>query len=139
MKKYIFLIIILAFAFTTINAQSYKIIVNNSNNVSSITKAELANFLLKKAKVWSNGKEVFPLDLNPKSATREQLTKEILGKSIAQVLAFWQQSVFAGKATPPVELDSDNKMIEFVKNTPGAIGYVSANTNTDGVKTVPLN
>ncbi len=139
MKKYIITLIIAIIAGYTVQAQAYKVIVNSSNTTSSLTKTELSNYLLKKRAKWSSGIEVVPVDLGTKSAVREAFSKEIHKKTIAQVRAFWQQSVFAGKETPPRELDSDTAVIDFVKSNPGAIGYVSPAANTAGVKVIPIN
>ncbi len=138
MKKYISFIIIVLFA-AAVNAQSYKIIVNTSNSVTSLTKAEASNYLLKKRSTWSSGTEVAPVDLVAKSSVREAFSKEIHGKTTAQVRAYWQQSVFSGKETPPREMETDDKVIEFVKANAGAIGYVSAGANTTGVKVITVN
>ncbi len=139
MKKYFFLFAIFLFVIGTVNAQTYKIIVNNSNSTTSLSKAEVSNLFLKKKTKWSSGTEVKPVDLSPKSDLREAFSKEIHGKTIAQVRAYWQQTVFAGKATPPSEMDGITKVVEYVKANPGAIGYVSADANVSGVKVLSIN
>ncbi len=82
--------------------------------------------------------EVAPVDLSSKSSVREDFTKDIHGKTVAQIRAFWQQSVFSGKETPPREMENDDKVLEFVKANKGAIGYVSAGANTAGVKVITV-
>ena len=139
MKKYIILLIISAIAVTTANAQTYKVIVNNGNAVTSLSKSEVSKYFLKSQKKWSSGTEVTPVDLKASSSVRERFSKEVHKKTIAQVRAFWQQSVFSGKDTPPRELTNDSQVIEFVKSNPGAIGYVSSGANTQGVKVITLN
>ena len=140
MKKYIVLVVVaLLVVNVQLNAQTYRIIVNNSNSITSLSKTEVSNFFLKKRIQWSNGTEVVPVDLNARSPVRETFSKDIHNKTTAQVRAFWQQSVFSGKATPPVEMDNDDKVIEFVKANPGAIGYVSATANVQGVKVITVN
>ncbi len=140
MRKYIVLLVVFALlSCIDTYAQSYKLIVNNSNALSSLSKVEVSNYLLKKRTKWASGTEVVPVDLSAKSSVREAFSKEIHGKTVAQVRSFWQQSVFSGKATPPAELDNDSKVIEFVKANVGAIGYVSASANIQGVKVLTVN
>lgn len=137
MKK----IVIIIFALYVTNvmySQSYKIIVNNENSTSSLSINEVSAMLLKKKMKWSDGVKVYPVDLSSKSTVRKTLSKEVHRKSVSQVRAYWQQSVFSGKATPPREMISDDKIIAFVKSNKGAIGYVSLNANTSGVKVVSL-
>ena len=69
---------------------------------------------------------------------KENFTKKIHGKSISAINAYWQKKIFTGKGVPPIEQSSEKDVIEFVKNNPGAIGYVSANTNTSGVKVLKV-
>ena len=136
MKKYIILLIIV-FAVATVQAQ-YKVIVNNSNTITSLTKAEASNYLLKKRTKWKSGVKVTPVDLSSKSSIRASFTKAVHRKTTAQVRAFWQQSVFSGKATPPREMKSNAEVVKFVKANKGGIGYVSAGASTAGVKVISV-
>jgi ABC-type phosphate transport system substrate-binding protein len=140
MKKLILSIILLVFiGLVSINAQSYKVIVNASNSTTSISQSDIADYFLKKKTKWSSGATVLPIDQVTKSSTRAGFCKELMKKSVSQVQAYWQQAVFAGKGTPPRELNSDEDVVNFVKNNPGAIGYVSGSANTSGVKVVTVN
>lgn len=138
MKKFLF-IFALVFSGMILQAQSYKVIVNSSNSVSSVSKSELSDLFLKKKAKWASGQSVSPVDLSAKSSIRESFSQEILGKSVGAIKSYWQQFVFAGKGTPPVEKNSDNEVIEYVKSNEGAVGYISSGGNTAGVKVVTLN
>lgn len=139
MKKILILAIALFFCGMAMNAQSFKIIVNNANPNSSISKADASDLFLKKKAKWSNNAHVIPVDLNSKSSVRADFSQAVHKKSVSQVRAFWQQSVFAGKETPPREMKDDNAVIDFVKANEGAIGYVSSAAATSGVKVLTLN
>jgi ABC-type phosphate transport system substrate-binding protein len=51
---------------------------------------------------------------------------------------YWTQSVFSGRAVPPPEKRSDADVVAFVRENPGAIGYVSQGASIDGVKRVTV-
>ena len=139
MKKNIFLFLA-TFIFSIASyAQSYQVIVNNANSTSSISKKDVSAYFLKKKTKWSDKTKVVPVDLSSKSAIRTSFSKEIHRKNTSQVRAFWQQSVFSGKATPPREMKTDAIAINYVKTHKGAIAYISASTKADGVKTVKIN
>lgn len=125
---------------TIINAssQDYKIIVNKSNETTTLSKKQVAHFFLKKKKKWSSGVRVMPVDLKGKTVARKSFSKQVLRKSIGSVRNYWQQYVFAGKGSPPVEKRSDADIVKFVKNHSGAIGYVSGNFKTTGVKEITI-
>ncbi len=120
------------------NGQEFKVIVNSSNTVSSLTKKQVSDFFLKKKTKWSNKTKVQPVDLSSRSEIRKKFSKTIHRKSTGQVRAFWQQSVFSGKASPPAEMRNDIAVINYVKKHKGAIGYVSKNAKTNGVKTITI-
>jgi len=139
MKK-IFLIVALIGLFSIgAMAQSYKVIVNSSNSVSSLTKKQVSNYLLKKTKKWDNGAIVTPVDLSTNSATRVSFSKDIHGKAISAIKSYWQQAVFSGSGTPPPEIGTDSQIIDFVKSKAGSIAYVSSGANIDGVKVISVN
>ncbi len=138
MKKYIFLLLAL-FIGTTIQAQNYKVIVNKSNTVSSLTKKEASDFFLKKKTKWADGQKVSVVDQKGSSESRKVFTDEVHKKSVGAVKSYWQQAVFAGKGTPPVEKKTDAEVIEFVKANKGAMGYVSGDADVSGVKVLTVN
>lgn len=138
MKKYILLLILISLGLG-LHAQSYKIIVNNSNSTTTITTKDVSDLFLKKQSKWSNGTKVMAVDLNSSSDVRKSFSKDIHGKSVGAIKSYWQQYVFAGKGTPPVEKKSDSEVVNYVKNNSGAIGYVSADASTDGVKVIQVN
>ena len=129
-------IVIFAFTISIAKSQEFKVIVNSSNSTSSLTKKQVSYYFLKKKTKWSNGVRVIPLDLKSSSSVRKVFTRKIHNKSITQVRAYWQQSVFSGRASPPTEKPNDLAVINYVKSHKGAIGYISKNTKAVGVKTI---
>lgn len=123
----------------TIQAQSFKVIVNQSNTVNSLTAKEVSDYFLKKETKWANGNAIVPIDLSANSSIREDFSSNIHGKSVSAIKSYWQQYVFAGKGTPPLEKNSDVDIVDFVKRNAGAIGYVSASADVSGVKVITVN
>jgi ABC-type phosphate transport system substrate-binding protein len=109
-------------------AVNYKVIVHYSNPVTSLSREQVSKMLLKKVTEWPRGGEVRPVDLVDNSPVREMFCKEIHGKSVSAIKAFWQQRIFSGRDVPPPEKATDAEVISFVLERPEAIGYVSANT-----------
>lgn len=139
-QTYKIILIGIIFIASSINAsaQEFKVIVNNANTTSSLTKKQVSDFLLKKKTRWTDKTKVLPIDLSSKSAVRSVFTKQIHKKNVNQVRSFWQQSVFSGKASPPSEKTNDQAVINYVKTHKGAIGYISSKTKTTGVKVITI-
>lgn len=143
MKRMILLLVpILLLSFMSIpsaKTTGFKVIVNPDTDVTSLTKKQVSRLFLKKVKTWDNDLNVVPVDLPSSADAREIFSKQVHGKSVNAVQAYWQQRVFSGRDVPPPEKESDASVVEFVRNNPGAIGYVSADADVRGVKVIAVN
>ena len=132
MKKKILFAIISFFLFSGLalsqEKKPYKIIVNKSNPISSMTKIQLSKLFLKKATTWENGKKVMPVDLVDISQLRNKFSQELLGKKTAAVKAYWQRQIFSGRGVPPPEKKTNGDVLSYVHDNPGAVGYISVST-----------
>lgn len=117
-------------------AQGFKVVVNATNPTSKLSRQEVAAFFLKKVDKWSSGAAAVPVDLAEGAPARDAFTRQVLGKSLATVRAYWNQMVFSGRNVPPPEKPTDADVVAYVKATPGAIGYVSAGADIKDVKVV---
>jgi ABC-type phosphate transport system substrate-binding protein len=139
MKHIIAYLIVIFCGVALVNAQDYKVIVNTGNDVTSITKSDLSKIMLKKQRSWSNGEKVLPADYVMSSPIREKFSSDVHNKSVNAIKSYWQQFVFAGKGSPSIEFDSDDKIIDYVKSNAGAVGYVSGAASPTGVKVLTVN
>ena len=104
----------------------YVVIVNAQSSLSNISAADLSKLFQKKARRLPDGSDAVPLDQDKNSSVREAFSQAVHGRGVAQIEAYWQQQIFAGKDVPPDTRASDADVIAFVGSTPGAIGYVSS-------------
>lgn len=72
------------------------------------------------------------------AAVRERFARKVLDKSPMAVKAYWNQQIFAGRDVPPLEKPSDAEVVAFVRQNPGAVGYVSGGADTSGLLVIPL-
>jgi ABC-type phosphate transport system substrate-binding protein len=115
----------------------YRIVVNGSRP-AALTRAQVADYLLKRASTWPDGTAVAPVDLSATSGTRAAVSKQIVGLSVEGVVRYWQQQVFSGRATPP-PAKSEDEALALVAAAPGGIGYVGpAGPLPPGVKVVRI-
>lgn len=119
-------------------AGGYKVIIHASNPVTALSHEELAGYFLRKSSSWPSGRTVAAVDLDRGSPTRAAFSRDVLGKSVRQVIAYWQQQIYAGRAVPPPEKPSDAEVVAFVEGNEGAIGYVPEDATTRGVKVVAV-
>ncbi len=120
------------------DAGAYRVIVNPANPTTQLTRLKIGEMFLKKAPRWPDGHPVMPVEASTRTATRQRFTQEIFGKSTVAVSAYWQQMIFSGKGIPPPEKANDAEILAFVRDTPGAIGYVGSGADLSGVKIVTV-
>jgi ABC-type phosphate transport system substrate-binding protein len=62
----------------------------------------------------------------PGSALRQRFLTLYLQQDDDQYRAYWTVRRHVGKGVPPREMGSNAEVINFVQNTPGAVGYIDA-------------
>ncbi len=120
------------------DASAYKVIVNASNPTAPLSRLKVGEMFLKKAPRWPDGIPVMPVEPSAKTPMRQRFTLEIYGKQVIAISAYWQQMIFSGKGVPPPEKSTDADVVAYVRDTPGAIGYVWAGTDTSTVRVVAV-
>lgn len=121
-------------------AESFKIIVNPSNPVNSMTRKQISKLFLKKETRWEHGFRVTPVDQVLDSTTGAAFSMAVHGKEVKEIKGHWLKIVFSGLGTPPIELRLDQEVLDFVKHNVGGIGYVSGETPIgDGVKVLNIS
>ncbi|MEO6773343.1 MAG: hypothetical protein ABI467_09990 [Kofleriaceae bacterium] len=118
--------------------ERFIVIVHPDNPVTEVDRDFLRDAFLKKATDWSHGETIHPIDLSNRFGVREVFTREIVRKTPSQLRSYWDQQIFSGKGTPPVEADSLREMIEYVAANAGAVGYLPAGTAPGRTKVVEV-
>ena len=70
------------------------------------------------------------------SKLRERFMADVMNQDDSRYVAYWTVRKHVGKGTPPRELKSVEEIIEFVQNTPGALGYIPASDLRPGLNVV---
>jgi ABC-type phosphate transport system substrate-binding protein len=92
-----------------------------------------------KMALWSDGTRVLPTDLADDNPLAAKFSKTILNKSMEKKRRMWVKKVLRGDGTPPVQFNDDAGVVSYVASQPGAIGYVTADSVSDSVKTVTVD
>lgn len=91
--------------------------------LSTIDRVSLQRIYTGKV-VEMNGARVFPVDLRPGDRLRQRFLELYLGQDEDKYIGYWTVRRYVGKGMPPRELDSQEAVIQYVNQTPGAISYV---------------
>lgn len=136
MKKSILLLLVLAAASViAVHARAQVvIIVNHTVTETSASKADIRDVFLGESSNLK-GSHVTPVLLKGGAAHVEFLVL-FISRSDAGFQSNWESLVFSGQASMPRTVDSEAAMVQYVENTPGAIGYILKTTPHEGVKTL---
>ena len=114
-------------------AEGLIVIVSSQVPDSSITTAQLVNIYSLKKNAWSDDTSIVPINREASSQERDKFSEAVFHQSTRELAEYLDRLRFLGKL-PPVVQTSDQAVIAFVRNIPGAIGYINANHVPDGVK-----
>ncbi|OVE81104.1 hypothetical protein BVY04_04055 [bacterium M21] len=120
----------LVFLFSALShAQRFKVIANQSTGIKSLDHTMLEDLFLGKIKRL-NGKPIVII-LYRRHKIQKSLAKSVANKSENRFLTHWKKMVFTGKAIMPRYAGDVTSMVEYVKATPGAVGFVPAEYTID--------
>ena len=94
------LVIISAIFSILLYAENFKVIVHESNPISSLTRADVSKLFLKKA-TQLNGTTALPIDLVSSNPVRQSFSRYIHRRPVSAIKAYWQQQIFSGRGVPP--------------------------------------
>ena len=114
-------------------ASAVKVIAHASVKVSQVSPEELKGVFLQTRTSLADGSHVEPVLLQS-GDVHDTFVKQYTGKSVSGLDSYYRSLVFTGKGAMPKMLKSDAEVVAYVKNTIGAIGFVSDDATTEGVK-----
>lgn len=143
MKRIFFSVVKLVFALLfivsvtgTVRAADNMTVIVNKANMNTVNKSQVAKIYSGDMAAWTSGGSIAAFDLPEDSAERAAFTTGLLGKSVRVLKAQWAAKLFAGRATPPKVVGSDEEMKRAVAGNKNAIGYIRTSSLDDTVKSI---
>lgn len=111
------------------------IVTHPNSGVDKLSREEVAAIYLGQTKKLASGATVLPIDLSA-NAGKTKFYAEIANKDLREINAYWAPKIYAGKGTPPKQVDNPAEVLEIVSSNKGAIGYVPRAAADKRVKVV---
>ncbi|MGF1706939.1 hypothetical protein [Enterovibrio baiacu] len=111
-------------------------VVNQDNPVESLSTRQVIDLYMGRYTSYPDGRTVNTTDLPDNSQEREDFYQQLVGKSVAQINAYWARLLFTGKAEPPKARSSSEDVVMYVEGNSNAIAYLYENSVTPGLKVV---
>ena len=129
--------IVVIFAPVRVIAADIKVIANGSVKADVISANEVKSVFLEEYNSLRDGTHVEPV-LEKDGPVHEAFLHEYLGGTDDDLQNYYRALVFSGRGSMPKQLGSDAEVVAYVARTKGAIGYVSAETIGEDVKTLTI-
>jgi ABC-type phosphate transport system substrate-binding protein len=116
-----------------IKAQQHKAdefyIIGNSVDIKSASIKHIQSIFRGKYSSWNNRQTVIIVLPSRKNETCQNVSSFLYETSITGMQKYWLSQVFQGRSNPPVFLDTDKDIINYIEKNPGAIGIISRSNN----------
>jgi ABC-type phosphate transport system substrate-binding protein len=131
-SRFIIVAAVAVFAATTVEAAGFKVVVNQSNSTTTLSKTDMSAIYLKRQTRWPAGGKIEMVDQKEKSEARDAFLADVLGRDAIWVNNHWQRIVFTGRGAPPRTMKSESEVLDFVRSQAGGIGFVAEDTPLGG-------
>ena len=108
------------------------VVVIGNHNLTSLDATTLEKVYTGRI-IEVNGIAVTAVNASSGSAVRSRFLQAYLNQDEDKYTAYWIVRRYIGKGAPPRELSGSAAVINFVKSTPGAIGYIDETDVQPGV------
>jgi ABC-type phosphate transport system substrate-binding protein len=115
------------------SAQDVIFVANKNVQISAIKASDLHAIFTGEKTRFADGSHAVPVILRGGPA-HEVFVKNYCDETPAEFRAQWRKAVFTGQGAMPRAFDSESALLQYVAETPGAIGYVSRLPEQDDVK-----
>lgn len=112
------------------------VVVNADNPTPALSREEVIHIFLGRYRQFPSGQGAEPYDQPTDSPERNLFYERLVGKSQAQINAYWARLTFSGRTRPPLGATSLDQLIEALIRNPNAIGYVDRARLTRHLKIV---
>jgi hypothetical protein len=110
-------------------------VIVSAKNTQNLTEVEIKNLFTGKQKGFADGSPAIVLNLTEGDPKQSEFNQKALGRSDAQLKAFWSKSMFTGKGNPPKEV-SPTEMLKLVADNPSTVGVIDMSMVNDSVRVI---
>lgn len=130
-----FLLSILLFSGMLAQAQDVVVIANQNVETNQVSKDDLLKIYAVKQLAWTDGSRIVVLDVDKDDPVKDRFYSS-LGRRFDMFKQVWVRKKFNGDSNVPISVKTYDDLIQLVRITPGAVGYVPANQVPEGVKVI---
>ncbi|WP_373186058.1 hypothetical protein [Halopseudomonas sp.] len=123
MKRVSAVLILLVTLASPLVGADLAVVAHPDSQVVTLDRAQLINIYMGRYRQFPTGESALPVDLSP---LKERFYRALVSKDLAEINSYWARLVFSGQVSPPLQLQSAEDVLEYVRRNPGALGFVDA-------------
>lgn len=137
MRYFLIFIVTALIAFQPVRVAAEIVVISSrSSEIAELTRRQVVDIYMGRATITSNGRRLAPHDNVTNVAIREIFYRQLIGKTLASVNAYWAGLLFSGRASPPKRVIDSVEMLKTIEENPNAIGYIRVQELSDGVNII---
>lgn len=140
-RRFVLLIVISFVSISGISQTSLEkfTLIGNSITMNPMSISELKDVFLGEKQVDSNNNTIVVVLPTSDFQGAEEVARLISGSSLNSFRRYWLSIVFQGRANPPIYFNSNQRMIDFVRENPGSIAILYDYTGSENITTIQIN
>lgn len=125
-------------AWSPLPAHAVDVIAHPSVSISRLSLVNAKAIFSMRQTRWPDGRRAWVFVLPDAHPVHSAFSKEILNLYPYQLRQTWDRQVYSGTGQAPMEVATEQEMINRVASTPGAIGYVRKADPHDPVRVITV-
>jgi ABC-type phosphate transport system substrate-binding protein len=125
--------VLLVFSFSCAQLYAVEVVVNKSVTTHKNNAEDIRAIFTLKKRVWADGKTIQVYTLADDNPVHVSFVKHVLRMLPYHIRRIWDRMTFSGMGNPPIELNSEQEMIQRISSTPDSIGYLTVTPKSDDI------
>lgn len=117
--KYLYTLLFLICSQAT--SASVVIVANINDGALKLNQQEIRNLFMGGALTYS----LKAISLPPKSEARVLFNTKVIGLTESRIQSYWAQMRFSGRKKPPLQVESEQALVNYLLANKNTIGYLS--------------
>lgn len=118
------------------DASDIVVVVSAKSTLARLDKQQVRDLFLGKSSSFPDGTLAIPIEQRDGTQDRQQFHASITNKTQAQLKSYWSKILFAGIASPPMQVPSASDVRKLVSSNPNMIGYLEREQLDSSLKVV---
>lgn len=120
------------------NVFAVDVIVHPSVHETKLTTSQLRRIYTMRQIQWADGLRITAFVLPRQHRLHQIFAKDRLQMFPYQLDRIWNKLTYSGLGVAPITVNSPEELLNAIRNTPGAIGYIESITDVEAVNVIEI-